>query len=256
MTGLDRASLRRLSFGPVADAYDRIRPDYPAALFDDVLGYARAPLDRVLEVGAGTGKATRALTARGLFVHAVEPDPQMAAVLRERVPSAEVSVGGFETTPTDTAYDLLVSAQAWHWVDPQLRWARAAQVLRPGGALALFWNHDHPADPSVAARLQVAHDRWTPDIRIDDPLPEGDVGDQWPGPFLAQLSAFTDLESRHYAWQRVLPGADYVDLLSTMSTYRIQSAETRDALLAELLVAAGDEVVVAMDTVLYPARRA
>ena len=254
-TAPSMASLRARSFGPVADSYDRIRPGYPAELFDDLLGYASPPVVRVLEVGAGTGRATLALSQHGLIVQAVEPDPLMAAVLRERVPSAQVTVGSFEQAPVDSAYDLLVSAQAWHWIDPLVRWTRAAEVLRPGGSLALFWNHDHPADPEVAARLQAAHDRWTPDIRIDDPLPEGDAADQWPGPHLAQLSAFTDLESRRYSWQRVLSGQDYVELLSTMSKYRVQSEATRSALLADLLDVAGDQVVVSMDTVLYLARR-
>ncbi|BEP13076.1 class I SAM-dependent methyltransferase [Acidothermaceae bacterium B102] len=249
------ASLRARSFGPVADIYDRIRPGYPAELFADLLSYVTPPLARVIEVGAGTGRATLALTEHGLAVHAIEPDPLMAAVLRERVPSAEVTVGSFEQTPTDGAYDLLVSAQAWHWVDPLVRWTRAEEVLRPGGSMALFWNHDHPADPDVADRLQAAHQRWTPDIRIDDPLPEGDAADQWPGPHLAQLSAFTDLESRRYSWQRVLTGTDYVELLSTMSKYRVQSEATRSSLLADLRDVAGDQVVVSMDTVLYLARR-
>jgi SAM-dependent methyltransferase len=252
---LPESALRARSFGQVAAAYDRMRPSYPSTLFDDLLSYCRSPVERVLEIGAGTGKATFDLVARGLSVHAVEPDPAMAAVLATRVPSVRVSVGGFETTPDDRSYDLLVCAQAWHWVDPVARWVRAAEVLRPGGALALFWNHDRPADAELTAQLQVAHDRWTPDIRIDDPLPEGGAADQWPGPFLAQLSSFTDLESRRYTWERVLSGADYVELLSTMSKYRVQSEATRRRLFDDLLVVAGESVVVAMDTTLYLARR-
>jgi SAM-dependent methyltransferase len=255
---IEHAGLRALSFGAVADVYDRIRPGYPAELFDDLVGYAGPATRRVLEIGAGTGKATVSLADRGLTIHAIEPDPAMAALLRERCagrPAVTVTVGGFEQQPADTGYDLLVSAQAWHWVDPHVRWFRAASCLRPGGALGLFWNHDHPASPEVRRGLQAAHDRWTPGIVVDDPLPEGDVQDEWPGPHLAKLASFTDLESRRYRWRRVLSGPEYVELLSTMSAYSIRSAEARAGLFDEVLTIVGAEVAVSMDTVLFLARR-
>lgn len=251
---LKHAARRARSFGAVADAYDRIRPGYPAALFDDLLAYA-GPVGRVLEAGAGTGRATAELVARGLAVHAVEHDPSMASVLSSRLPSVEVSVGGFETEPTDGPYDLLVSAQAWHWMDPHLRWARAASCLRPGAALALFWNLDLPGDDAQRALVQDAHDRWTPGIRVDDRPPVVDLLAEWPGPHLAELPEFTDLEARRYAWERSLSGADYVELLSTMSAYNVRPAEAREGLFAELREIVADPILLDMETVLYLARR-
>jgi SAM-dependent methyltransferase len=251
---LKNAAQRSRSFGAVADAYERIRPGYPAALFDDLLAYA-GPVGRVLEAGAGTGRATAELVARGLPVHAVEHDASMASVLLSRLPSVEVTVGGFETGPTDGPYDLLVSAQAWHWIDPHVRWVRAASCLRSGGALALFWNLDLPTNDALRELLQEAHDRWTPGMRVDDREPVVDLLAEWPGPDLAGLPEFTDLEARRYAWERQLSGADYVELLSTMSAYSVRPAAAREGLFAELREIVGDEIVLRMETVLYLARR-
>ena len=251
---LKNAAARSRSFGAVAETYDRIRPGYPAELFDDLLAYA-GPIRRVLEVGAGTGRATVELVARGLAVHAVEHDAAMASVLAERLPSVEVTVGGFETDPTDGPYDLLVSAQAWHWIDPHLRWSRAAQCLSPGGALALFWNHDSLQDASLRARLQDAHERWTPGIQVEDVGPGGDPLADWPGPHLLKLAEFTDVQALRYEWQRTLSGPDYVQLLSTMSAYGVRPAEHRDGLFEEVLEIVGDELTLTMATVLYLARR-
>jgi trans-aconitate methyltransferase len=223
-------------------------------MFDDLLAYA-GPVGRALEVGAGTGRATTELVARGLAVRAVEHDAAMASVLASRLPTVEVTVGGFETEPTDGPYDLLVAAQAWHWIDPHQRWIRAAECLRSGAALALFWNHDVPCGEPQRLLLQAAHDRWTPGIRIDDAVPVGDAVAQWPATHLAKLAEFTDVAARRYNWERSLSGHDYVELLSTMSAYNVRPAEARESLFAEVLEIVGDEVVLSMETVLYLARR-
>lgn len=251
---IERSDERKRSFGAVAHAYDRIRPGYPDELFDDVLAFASGPLDRVLEVGAGTGRATAALLARGLDVHAVEPDPAMAAVLQARLPLVRLSVGGFETTPTDGPYDLLVSAQAWHWVDRETRWARAASMLRPAGTLALFWNHD-TVDPEVGAALQEAHDRWTPGITVEYASTDPGKPVAWPANVPSLLEDFGDFSARHYDWRRTLSGSDYVALLSTISDYLVRPVAARRALFAEVLDIVGDEIVLRMGTLLELARR-
>jgi SAM-dependent methyltransferase len=255
--GISRVEERKRSFGAVAAAYERIRPGYPEQLFDDLLSWADPPLERVLEVGAGTGRATAVLVGRGLDVHAVEHDPAMAAVLQSRLPQVRLSVGGFETTPHDGPYDLVVSAQAWHWIDPDQRWSRAASLLRPGGTIGLFWNHDRTGDHEVGAALQEAHDRWTPGITIDYDLPGEDLAqhEAWPGRYPGQLDDFTGFETRHYHWQRTLSGRDYVELLSTMSAYNVRPVEARQALFAEVLDIVGAQIVLRMDTILDLARR-
>src|ERR1700737_852399 len=115
---------QRFVFGEVADLYDRARPGYPGALGDDVLGFCGLPAPRVLEVGAGTGKATVAFAARGLEVVALEPSPEMAAVAArncEAFPRTSVQVSTFEDWAATGGFDLVVAAQSWQMLVPESR---------------------------------------------------------------------------------------------------------------------------------------
>ncbi|WP_406147992.1 class I SAM-dependent methyltransferase [Streptomyces sp. NBC_01012] len=141
---------RALSFDSVAAQYAAARPGYPPALLDTVETLSGRPLKgaRTMDVGAGTGIATGLLNARGALVTAVEPGPGMAAELRRSLPSVPVVRGDGNHLPLATASaDLITYAQSWHWTDPTLALPEARRVLRPGGALALWWNvSDHAVD--------------------------------------------------------------------------------------------------------------
>ncbi|WP_432482190.1 class I SAM-dependent methyltransferase [Kineococcus esterisolvens] len=132
------------SFGAAAAVYERARPGYPAGALDWVLPPGAR---RVLDLGAGTGKLTRLLVARGLEVVAVEPTPGMREQFAAVLPDVEVLDGTAEDVPLpDGSVDAVVMAQAWHWVDPERAAPEVARVLRPGGWLGLLWN---VRDPSV-----------------------------------------------------------------------------------------------------------
>ena len=104
------------SFGPAADIYERGRPSYPAAALDWLLP---AGVPRVVDVGAGTGKLTRQIRDRGLPVTAVDPSEGMLAQLRTAVPGVPAVLGSAEQIPLpDDSADVVLVAQAWHWVDP------------------------------------------------------------------------------------------------------------------------------------------
>ena len=246
-------------FGEVADEYDRIRPGYPPALVDDVLAYAQLGGAPAIEIGAGTGKATVAFAHRGIAVTAIEPDEKMAAVLAHRVAgTADVTVVGssFEEYLPMRRYGLLYSAQAWHWTDPAVRWQRAADALTPGGALALFWNIDRPADPEVTAVVLAAHRRHTPQIVPNfEPSDEASLAASWPGTDLAALPEFGELSERLYRWDRPMSAADYVAYLSTRSDYRLLDGDVRARLFREIENSLGDRVDLRVETALYLARR-
>jgi SAM-dependent methyltransferase len=130
--------LRARSFGAAVDAYERARPGYPDDAVDWLLPDG---VRRVLDLGAGTGKLTRSLAARGLEVVAVEPLDEMRATLAAALPEVEAVAGTAEEIPlADDSVDAITVAQAWHWVDPERATAEAARVLRPGGTLGLIWN--------------------------------------------------------------------------------------------------------------------
>ena len=129
------------SFGSDPERYDRARPRYPAELIERIVTEARGGL--ILDVGVGTGIAARQFQAAGCQVLGVDPDGRLAEFARQS--GVEVEVSTFEDWEAgDRTFDAVVSAESWHWVDPVAGAAKAAEVLRPGGRLAVFWNTGHP----------------------------------------------------------------------------------------------------------------
>ncbi|AXI78922.1 class I SAM-dependent methyltransferase [Peterkaempfera bronchialis] len=161
MATIDKSDLAS-SFHSVAAEYDTARPSYPDALFDAIEELTGRPLAGadVLDVGAGTGISTRALLARGARVTAVEPTPGMAERLHALAPDLPLVRGDGNALPfRDSCADLVGYAQAFHWTDPARSVPEAVRVLRPGGALALWWNVKDPEVPWVreqSARMAAA----------------------------------------------------------------------------------------------------
>jgi SAM-dependent methyltransferase len=142
----NRRDSLKLTFDSAAELYDVARPNYPAALFDDL--FALTGLregDRALEIGCGTGKATRAVLERGVSVVCVELGPRLADVARRNLAGMpiEIHVVAFEAWDgAAESFDLIYAATVWKWVDPQLGYEKAHSLLRPGGHLA-FWSARH-----------------------------------------------------------------------------------------------------------------
>ena len=137
---------RRATFDQDAGLYDRARPGYPPALFDDLAELTGVGAgSRVLEIGPGTGQATLPLAERGCQIMAVELGPDLAAVARRklaRFPGVEIVTAAFEDWPLPAVpFDLVLAATAFHWIDPAARVVKAADALRPGGWLATITTH-------------------------------------------------------------------------------------------------------------------
>ncbi|GAA1577990.1 MULTISPECIES: class I SAM-dependent methyltransferase [Kribbella] len=240
---MSRQTLRQ-TFGEDAELYDRVRPAYPRELFDD-LARAVGPHPRVLEIGPGTGQATAAMVARGWNITAVELSPALADVLRRKYPAIEVIVADFDTWELPTGeYDLVLSATAFHWLDPATRVARCAGLLRPGGALAVVSTH-HVAGGSEQffTDVQTCYAEFTDDpaaepLTAADDVPEDPAG-------LADSGLFESVESRGYVWDATYTTAGYLELLSSYSGHRALTTERRDGLydcIGALIDAAGGSV--------------
>ena len=161
----DRLAARPLAqersrlFDQQAEAYDRFRPTYPDAVIDELLGPVPAGLE-VLDVGCGTGIASRQMAQRGAKVLGVELAPRMAEIARGH--GVEVEIAAFEGwDAAGRTFDRVTSAQAWHWLDLPIATAKAATVLRPGGRLGLIWNTGCQPD-DLADALEEVYARVVP----------------------------------------------------------------------------------------------
>ncbi len=149
------------AFGSDPERYDRARPRYPVAMIDAIR--AASPGPDFLDVGIGTGIAARQFEQAGCDVLGVEVDERMAEFARSRHGLA-VEVASFEEwDPAGRTFDAVVAGQTWHWVDPVAGAAKAAQILRPGGRLALFWNVFEPS-PEMAEAFANVYRRVRPDL--------------------------------------------------------------------------------------------
>lgn len=175
------------SFDFAADVYARARPDYPEQALDWLVpAHAR----EVLDLGAGTGKLTAQLAARGLSVTAVEPSDRMRAELEAALAGRVTALAGrAERIPLpDSSVDAVLVAQAWHWVDPARAVPEVARVLRPGGRLGLLWNSRdervpwvaelgrilaRPGEPTDAARAAAEHARLGPPFGLAERFETG-----------------------------------------------------------------------------------
>jgi SAM-dependent methyltransferase len=153
------AQERSRLFDQHAEAYDRFRPTYPDAVIDELLGPIPAEMD-VLDVGCGTGIASRQIAQRGAKVLGVELAPRMAEIARGQ--GVDVEVAAFEAwDAAGRTFDRVTSAQAWHWLDLPVATAKAASVLRSGGKLCLIWNAGCQPD-DLADALEEVYTRVVP----------------------------------------------------------------------------------------------
>jgi SAM-dependent methyltransferase len=221
---------RAESFGAVAADYDRYRPEYPQPLIDDLAALAAR---EVLDVGCGTGKAARQLVARGMSVLGIEIDAAMAAVARSH--GLTVEVAAFERwDAAGRTFDLLVCAQAWHWIDPRVGPAKAAALVRPGGAAVMFWNHETDLAPHVRQALDDVYREYAPELLE---MSEQDRQRRAAKPYLADLrasGAFRSIETKEYPLERLYTAAQWVGTKHTHSDH-LQLDPVRRAALGDAL---------------------
>jgi SAM-dependent methyltransferase len=222
------------SFGPVADVYDRARPTYPAAALDWLLEW---PASGAASIDSRAGSdplprippRTRLIRDRGLPVTAVEPSPGMRAQLEASVPGVTVVDGSAESMPLPSgSADVVLVAQAWHWMDAARAVPEAARVLAPGGRLGLLWNvRDDRAD-------------WV--RRLDEIIGNRDrASDE-----SAVIGApFGPVARKSFAWAHTIGPSLLLDLVASRSAVILLPADERAALLREVrqLVATHPDLV-------------
>ncbi|MFG3254983.1 class I SAM-dependent methyltransferase [Streptomyces sp. NPDC048172] len=219
---------RALSFSAVADLYAANRPSYPAVLFDTVEELAGRSLAgaRVADVGAGTGIASALLRDRGADVLGVEPGDGMAARFRETLPGVPVVRGDGNALPlADSSCDLVTYAQSWHWTDTERSVPEALRVLRPGGALALWWNTPPPDVPWAVEQLE----------RIEHHCGRKPAATRPDASNAGQLAGLSGLhaELRRIRWSRTVPLDTHLANITSSSTFLVLDRSVTERFLDE-----------------------
>lgn len=220
---------RALSFGSVAQDYDRYRPSYPDELIADLV--ALNPT-RALDIACGTGKVAVPLVACGVAVLGVEADPKMAAVAEGHGIFVEVS--RFEDwDPEGRTFDLVTCGQGWHWIDPVVGPRKVADVLNPGGTCALFWNYDD-LDEGLREQIDTVYRTYARDIEVCPYTPFDDADASRYLKDLREAAVFGEIEVKRYRWERTYTTEEWLQRAATHSNNIILTEDVRARVFDEL----------------------
>ena len=255
---------QRLVFGEVAELYHRVRPRPPVELVADLLDLADLTAgDRVLEVGAGTGLATERFLDAGLRVTALEPSADMAAQCARQLgsnPAFDLVEQGFEDSVGLEAgsFGAIIAVQAWHWMNPQTRFARAHALLRPGGHLCLIWNRPI-AHGGLRGPLDGLYDQHLPELGDNrTPGQKEGLGGRSVAAEFAESGLFGPPTLVRRPWTHWYPTTDYLALLHTQSDHRLADPGRRQGLydaIADLLDSRGGGIEIGYEARLFSGPR-
>ncbi len=259
---------RRVSFNSAASIYEEVRPSYPDKLIDDVIELSGINDDyRILEIGAGTGKATAMFVSRGQSVLAVEPGEEMAAIAQNKFqsnPKVQIERSKFEDwDDRGERFGVVAAAQSFHWIDPAIKYHKSAAVLKPGGYIALFWNTAYGLDREIWKRLNAIYrDFFQGDQAFflseqAEPLKpnEGiEASIAMKNKELNDSAKFRKSNTLTYDWTHEYSRPDFLKLLNTFSDHRVLDAGIRDRLFIKVgayIDSLGGKIVYPYKTVLH-----
>lgn len=225
----------RTTFDQDALLYHKARPGYPIALIEDIIAFSNIQQNgKILEIGCGTAQATLPFAQRGYSIHCVELGANLAAIAKQNLspyPKVQVSVGNFEEYPLqEKSFDLVISATAFHWIDPDVGYRKVAEALKPGGAIALFWNKHVQTQVSADffKSVQNIYARVVPEMA--ERFPGSIHPDSVPTPVKDEIdrsTLFEDVKVLKYRWEAEYTSNAYVKLLNTYSDHLALEKEIR-----------------------------
>lgn len=233
----------RASFDQAAEDYDAARPGYPAELIADIVTLATLPSPaRILEVGCGTGQATRPFAERGDHIDCLDIGESLLEIARRKLaafPRVRFHHAAFETWPGEPgAFDLVLAATAFHWIVPEVGYSKAASLLEAGGSLAICSNEHRAFPPDFAADLSRIDRQIVPSWPDPRNPPELDAAIAETAATIDATRRFAPVVVRAYPWSRSYTTTEYLRLLNTYSNYRALDEPTRARLfeaIADLL---------------------
>jgi SAM-dependent methyltransferase len=249
------------SFDSVADLYDEFRPAYPQEIVDRIIVYSNLPEHgRILEIGSGTGKATRLFAGRGYSIHCIEPGRNLARLaagtLRD-FPRVTFEIARFEQSKEPAGeFNLAISAQAFHWVSEEVGYGKVAQALKTHGTIALFWNMNPAFQGKIATELDNIYQSLVPELNglhIDD-----EQVMQERIKTINQSGFFGPVTLERFPWSRTYQTREYLGLLNTYSDHLRLKEKARQNLfkaIAAAIDAQGGSITREYVTVLYLAHK-
>ena len=227
----------RDTFDQAPELYDRVRPGYPEAAFDDLVTLAGLGAgSRVLEIGCGTGQATVPLARRGLEVTAVELGSGLAEVARRNVapyPAVVVVNAAFEDWAPPQEFDAVVAATSFHWLDSAVRLEKIDEALRPGGLLAtIATRHIAGGTAQFFEDVQRCYETWMPGTGPDERLPDAADVPYTDRDELERSGRFASIVVRRYERELTYTTNEYRELLQSYSGHRALAPDSRERLLA------------------------
>jgi len=250
------------SFDTVAELYDTYRPGYPGFLIEYILSTTTIPKSgTILEIGSGTGKATTEFAQRGYSILCIEPGKHLVRIARQKLkafPKVKFQVTTFEDWQNNEGlFDVVISAQAFHWIEPEIRYQKTADVLKPNGHLALFWNRPPPLEASIAQKLNRVYQEYAPELVQGKPRTYEEGVQFWIRE-LEKSKYFDLVEVKRHPWVESYTTQQYLGLLNTHSDHLRLSEEKRRQLFAgieEVLEKEGGRLDKPYEAVAYIARK-
>ena len=201
-------------FNTAATLYEEVRPGYPENLIRDVVDLSGLnDHSRILEIGCGTGKATRPFAERGYELVCLDIGADLIGIAKEKLkafPNVSFVEHAFEAWESDGKFDMIISATAFHWIDPNVRYLKASEVLKSTGVLAVFSNQHVRKDEGFFAESQSLYDKYYTPLTTNLPTHATD----FPG-----VEVFQNPIKRVYPWKQTYSSEQYVKLLNTYSDH-------------------------------------
>jgi SAM-dependent methyltransferase len=210
------------SFNNVSALYDACRPSYPQELVESVLCLSQIPpAGRILEIGSGTGKATRLFAGKGFAIHCIEPGENLNTVaarsLKGNTRVTFERVRFEEWKERTNHFDLVLSAQAFHWIDPEIGYRKAAIALKGNGHIALFWNMYIGFDGKLESEIERVYRQCAPELTQRREATEAVI--QQREEALSSSGCFSNVMVRRFIWSERYETKRYIGLLNTYSDH-------------------------------------
>lgn len=251
---------RRTWYSPVADIYYKARPHYPKELINRAVALAELSSDAtILEVGCGPGNATVDFAQFGFSITCLEPNQNFCHLVQRNCatyPKVEICNTSFEEWELEAnSFNAVLSANAFHWIPPDIRYSKAAEALRDNGFLILLWNMTPEPRYEVYQAIEEVYQAYAPSlVRYEGAETQAGILRGF-GQDVLNSGCFRELVTEQIACRVTYSINDYLNLLSTFGRFEPQAKELLFAGLREKLENFGDSVQLSFLSAVHVARK-